>query len=351
MKATGFLVDDISKKDKVYTDLKFFEKQIGGVVPVEISIDTKKRNGILNIGFFNKIEELQNKLTKFPELSRSISLANGVKFARQAYYNGNENMYKLPSRAESNFILSYLNKERGNTDLLKSFVDSTAGITRMSMFVADIGSQRMNALQDSVKKVVRSVFPEDKYNTIVTGPCFLYTKGTSFLIKNLFMSLFLAIILISVFMAIVFSSFRMVLISLIPNILPLIFTAGIMGYFGIAIKPSTLLVFSIAFGISVDNAIHFLAKYGQELQSTKKDIGKSVNTAMKEAGVSIIYTGIILFFGFGIFFASKFGGTKALGILIAITILLAVFANLLLLPSLLFSRKKIKAVINQKNID
>ncbi len=351
MKATGFIVDDVSKNDKIYTDLKFFENHINGVIPVQISIDTKKRNGILNIGFFQKLDLLQTKLTGFTELSNSISISNGIKFARQAYYNGNKDQYKLPSRTESNFILSYLSKDKEKTDLLESFVDSTAGITRISMFVADIGSKRMIALQDSITEVVKSVFPEDKYNTIVTGPCFLFTKGTTFLIKNLFMSLFIAIIFISIFMAFVFSSFRMAVISLIPNILPLMFTAGIMGYFGIAIKPSTLLVFSIAFGISVDNAIHFLAKYGQELQSTRKDIAKSVLIAMNEVGVSIIYTGIILFFGFGIFFASKFGGTQALGILIAITIFLAVFANLLLLPSLLLSRgkmisKKDKMVVN-----
>ena len=342
IKTTGFLVDDISKKDKVYTDLKFFERKIKGVIPVEISIDTKKKNGILNIGFFNKLDELQTKLAGFSELSRSISIGDGIKFARQAYFNGKENQYKLPSRAESNFILSYLSQDKGKSNLLTSFVDSTAGITRVSMFVADIGSKRMIALQDSITKVVRSVFPENKYDAIVTGPCFLFTKGTTFLIKNLFMSLLLAIILISIFMAVVFSSFRMVMISLVPNILPLIFTAGIMGYLGIAIKPSTLLVFSIAFGISVDNAIHFLAKYGQELKNNKNDIRKAVFLAMNEAGVSIIYTGIILFFGFGIFFASRFGGTQALGILVAITILLAVFANLLLLPSLLFSREKLK---------
>ena len=351
MKATGFIVDDVSKNDKIYTDLKFFENHINGVIPVQISIDTKKRNGILNIGFFQKLDLLQTKLTGFTELSNSISISNGIKFARQAYYNGNKDQYKLPSRTESNFILSYLSKDKEKTDLLESFVDSTAGITRISMFVADIGSKRMIALQDSITEVVKSVFPEDKYNTIVTGPCFLFTKGTTFLIKNLFMSLFIAIIFISIFMAFVFSSFRMAVISLIPNILPLMFTAGIMGYFGIAIKPSTLLVFSIAFGIFVDNAIHFLAKYGQELQSTRKDIAKSVLIAMNEVGVSIIYTGIILFFGFGIFFASKFGGTQALGILIAITIFLAVFANLLLLPSLLLSRgkmisKKDKMVVN-----
>ncbi|MFC2117882.1 RND family transporter, partial [Bacteroidota bacterium] len=341
MKTTGYLVDDISKEDPVYTDLKFFETEINGVIPIEICIDTKKRNGIMNVRFLQNLDELQTRLEKIPELSKSISVANGIKFARQAYYNGKEDQYKLPSQAEVNFILAYMAGNKDKVNILSSFIDSTACKARLSLFVADIGTKRMEELGNSLIREVNSIFPPSNYDTIVTGSCFLYTKGTTYLIKNLFISLGLAIILISIFMALMFSSIRMVIISLIPNILPLLFTAAIMGYFGIAIKPSTLLVFSIAFGISVDNAIHFLAKYGQELKATKQNIGKSVILALKEAGISIIYTGIILFFGFAIFIASKFGGTQALGVLIAITIMLAVFANLLLLPSLLFSIEKI----------
>lgn len=340
IKTTGYLVDDISKEDPVYKDLKFFEEQINGVIPLEISIDSRKKNGILNIDFIKKIDELQTKLKEYPELSKSISIANGVKFARQAYFNGKEKHYKLPSKAESNFIFSYITQDKDKSQMLKSFVNSTASIARVSCFIGDIGANSMIDIQDKIKKDVNSIFPHDNYDIIVTGSCFLFTRGTSYLIKNLFVSLGLAIILISFFMAGMFYSLRMAVISLVPNILPLIFTAGIMGYFEIAIKPSTLLVFSIAFGISVDNAIHFLAKYGQELRATKLNIAKSVILALQEAGISIIYTGIILFFGFGIFFASKFGGTKALGLLVAITILLAVFANLLILPSLLLSSQK-----------
>jgi hypothetical protein len=113
-----------------------------------------------------------------------------------------------------------------------------------------------------------------------------------------------------------------------------------MGYFGINIKPSTILVFSVAFGISVDDTIHYLAKYRQELRLTGNDIGRSVHLALKETGVSMVYTSIILFFGFGVFASSDFGGTQALGILVSLTLLVAMFANLILLPSILMSFEK-----------
>ena len=172
-------------------------------------------------------------------------------------------------------------------------------------------------------------------NVSVTGSSVVFTRGTSHLVNNLFTSLALAILLISGFMALMFSSWRMVIMSLTPNVLPLVFTAAIMGFSDIPIKASTILVFSIAFGISVDNTIHFLAKYRQELTITGWDIKKSVILALKETGVSMLYTSVVLFFGFGIFTLSNFGGTQAMGVLVSLTLLVAVTSNLILLPSLL----------------
>lgn len=157
------------------------------------------------------------------------------------------------------------------------------------------------------------------------------------MVNNLMISLALAICVIAFIMALLFRSMRMVLISLVPNMIPLLFTAAVMGYFGIPIKPSTILVFSIAFGISVDDTIHFLAKYRQELRVLSWNIKESVLIAVKETGVSMMYTSIVLFFGFGMFAASEFEGTQALGILVSMTLLVAMFANLVLLPSLLLS--------------
>ncbi len=335
MKTSGYMVDDIPKSDPVYKDLKFFEKNFEGIMPLEIMIDTKRPGGVMQLSTFQKIDELEKLLAKYPELSKPTSLLDLLKFSKQAFYNGREDYYSLPNNREKNFILQYASSGEENAKLLHSFIDSTHQITRISIRIKDVGIKRMDKLLSDFNTDVKSVFPNDKYDVIVTGSSVTSFKGTEYLLKNLFTSLILAFVLISTFMAIMFSSWRMVIMSLTPNIIPLIFTAAFMGFTGIPIKASTILVFSIAFGISVDNTIHFLAKYRQELKVTNWDIGKSAVLALKETGVSMLYTSIVLFFGFGIFTLSNFGGTQAMGVLVSLTLVVAVTSNLILLPSLL----------------
>ncbi len=342
IKTTGYMVDDIPKDDPIYVDLKFFEHNFGGLMPFEIVIDTKKKKGAQKLSTLKRIDKLQNKLKSFDELSKPISLANGIKLARQAFFNNQISQYKLPSNQEKNWVFSYLSRSKSNknNNFLHSFIDSTQRYTRISYKVKDLGTTKMRDLQKEVHSIVDSIFNPKKFNTSITGTSIVFTKGTSFLIHNLFTSLFLAIIMIAFFMALMFRSARMVAVSLIPNLIPLLLTAGLMGYFNIPIKPSTILIFSIAFGISVDDTIHFLAKYRQELILFNWDIKKSVHEAINETGVSMFYTSIVLLFGFSIFIASDFGGTVALGTLVSITLFFAMITNLLLLPSILLSLEK-----------
>jgi uncharacterized protein len=341
VKTTGFMLDDIPKGHVLSSDLRFFEGHFNGLMPLEIYIDTKKQNGVIQSSTIRKIDELQLELDSFPELSKPISFVEAVKFSKQAYYNGNPAYYRVPNQQERNFILSYIkNGQTNSSDMISSFIDSTRQITRVSYRMEDVGTNRMESLDSCIRARVGRIFPPEDYETFVTGASIIFFKGTKYLIQNLFISVFLAILLIASLMAWMFSSKRMVLVSLIPNLIPLIMTAALMGYFGIPIKPSTVLVFSIAFGISVDGTIHFLAKYRQELRETNWSIRAAVVLAFKESGLSMIYTSIILFFGFGIFSVSEFGGTVALGSLVAITLLIALFANLILLPSLLLSLEK-----------
>lgn len=344
IKSSGYMVDDIPKSDVIYKDLKFFENQIEGLMPLEIIIDTKKPNGVMNIRVFRRMQELENRLKHYKELSPSMSLLNLLEFSKQAFYNGKEHYYSLPTNQEKNFILAYIaNGQKDETSgigALHSFIDSTKQITRISIRMHDVGTKRMEQLYKDFTMEVDSIFPPNKYNVTVTGSSVTFFKGTQYLVKNLFSSLTLAIILISGFMAFMFYSWRMVITSLVPNILPLIFTAAIMGFVDIPIKASTILVFSIAFGISVDNTIHFLAKYRQELSATGWDIQRSVRRALRETGVSMMYTFVVLFFGFGVYSVSKFGGTAALGVLVSLTLLIAITSNLILLPSLLLGLEK-----------
>ena len=349
IKTTGYMLDDIPHDDPLYVDLKFFEENFNGLMPLELMIDTKKPNGAISGSNLKRMDKLQEELKEFDAISHPLSMVEVVKFARQAFYNGKESHYKVPSSQERNFILSYVNKSNTdsatNNGLVTNFIDSTKQRARLSFRMKDIGTTEMAVLNNKIRETITKIFPAEKYNTSLTGSSVVFFKGTDYLIRNLFTSLMLAVVLIASFMAWMFSSKRMVLVSLIPNIFPLIMTAALMGYFHIPIKPSTILVFSIAFGISVDDTIHYLAKYRQELSETNWSLRAAVVLALKETGVSMIYTSIILFFGFGIFSASQFGGTVALGLLVAVTLLIALFSNLILLPALLLTLEK--SITNQ----
>ncbi len=340
IKVSGSLIEDMPKGMQFYKDIKFFENQFGGIMPLEILIDTKKEKGVMKLSTLKKMEKINEVIELFPELSKPVSVVNLVKYSKQAYYKGNPKYYQLPTSQEQSYIFAYTKNSNSNAEMLQSFVDSTGRYARMTTFMKDIGTEKMDLIQNQLKKVIDKEFPKEKYSISLTGKALIFTKGTNYLINNLVISLSLAIFLISLFMAWMFRSYQMILISIIPNMLPLLITAGLMGVFGIPIKPSTILVFSIAFGISVDDTIHFLAKYRQELIANKWKIKPSVYAALRETGVSMFYTSIVLFFGFLVFTISSFGGTIALGGLVSITLLLAMVSNLLLLPSMLLTFEK-----------
>ena len=340
IKVSGSLIEDMPKSKQFYKDIKFFEREFGGIMPLEIFIDTKKEKGVMKLSTLKRMEKLNEVIETFPELSKPISVTNLVKYSKQAYYNGKPKFYQLPTSQEKGHIFSYTKNSNSNAGMLKNFVDSTGRYARITTFMKDIGTDKMDVIQERLNAVIKKQFPEENFEVSMTGKALIFLKGTNYLIKNLVISLSLAIFLISIFMAWMFRSPQMILISLIPNILPLLITAGLMGFFAIPIKPSTILVFSIAFGISVDDTIHFLAKYRQELLANNWKIRPAVYAALRETGVSMFYTSIVLFFGFLVFTISNFGGTIALGGLVSVTLLLAMVSNLLLLPSLLLSFEK-----------
>jgi len=340
IKISGSLLEDMPQKADFFNDIRFFEEEFNGIMPLEILIDTKRPKGALKLSTLKKMETLETAIEEVPQLSEPLSVVRLAKYSKQAYYNGNPKYYQLPTSQERNFIAPYLKGFSTEGNLMASYVDSTGRYARMTTFMKDIGTDEMDRIESNLWPQINKIFPEKQYKVTMTGKALIFQKGTTYLVKNLVISLTLAIILIALLMAWMFRSFRMILISLIPNLLPLIVTAGMMGFLGVPIKPSTILVFSIAFGISVDDTIHFLAKYRQELKANNWKIKRSVYAALKETGVSMFYTSIVLFFGFSVFMISSFGGTVALGGLVSATLLFAMLSNLLLLPSLLLSLEK-----------
>lgn len=342
MKVSGSLIGEMPKSASFYKDILFYEQQFSGVMPLEIMIDTKHKKGVMKLSTIKKMEELQNTILELPELSKPISIVNLIKYSKQAYYNGNPDFYELPTSQEQAFILSYAKNATKNTkdNLMKSYVDSTGQYARITTFMKDIGTQEMAIVENKLQNKIDQLFPKQQFQVTLTGKALVFQKGTTYLINNLIESLLFAIFLIALLMAYLFRSFRMVMASIITNVLPLCITSGLMGYFGIPLKPSTILVFSIAFGISVDNAIQFMAKYSHDLQQSNGNVKMAVLSALKETGVSTFYTSIVLIFGFFIFTLSSFSGTIALGGLISCTLFFAMFANLLVLPALVLTFEK-----------
>lgn len=336
IKVTGNVAGDLPQEDAILTDLHWFEDRFGGVMPFEVMIETDKPGQVTQLAFLKKVEQLQRVLAEEPQLSRSMSIVDGLKLAKQGFFRGNPSRYALPTRREQSFMGPYLSGTSGTgIDGGGRFVDEAKTITRVTAQVADIGTREMGELTERLQARIDSIFPPDEHNVTLTGTSVVFVEGTTYLVKNLLVSLALAVLVIATVMSILFRSARMVAISLLPNLVPLIFTAAAMGYFDIALKPSTLLVFSIAFGISVDDTIHLLAKYRQELDLHGWNMREAVLLAVRETGVSMMYTSIVLFFGFLMFFSSDFEGTRALGILVSTTLLVAMLTNLVLLPSML----------------
>lgn len=335
----GYVVDDFPQKDKVYDDLRFFEKNFSGVLPFEILIDTKKPNGVFadNAKVLYKTNALQKKIAKYPEFSKPLSLAEAIKFSYQFYKDGNPKYYILPGFTELKKLSDYSLPIKSNMSNFNLFLDRSRQYTRISYQMADVGSERIKTLMNEIQPKADSVFAGTDYKVSFTGHSLIFLKGNDYLLSNLLESLAVEILLIILIGLALFRSLRIILLSKLPCLIPLIITAGLMGYFGIRFKPSTILIFSIAFGISSDGTIYFLSRFRQELQSRTQTYAGAVHATILETGRSMIYTNIILFAGFFIFALSDFGSTAALGILLSLTLLIAMITNLLLLPSIMLS--------------
>ncbi len=357
IKAVGYVVDDLPEDDPIYTDLKFVETNFKGIVPFEVSIDTKEPNGVFDPKVLNQIKLLQREFSKYPEFTKPVSIVEGLKFIYQGYRGGDPKYYVLPPALELQKMGEYAQEVKGKENMFSAFIDSTKQFTRISFQSKDVGTVRMRKMFTELQAKADTIFNFDRelsnwkpsneqVNVSLTGNGVVFTKGNDYLLGNLRDSTLLAILLVSLVMATQFLNLRTVLISTIPSIIPLIITAGIMGYFGIPLKPSTTLIFSIAFGIASDGTIYFLTKYKEEV-SKGKTISQAVSETIRFTGISMVYTAIILFFGFGIFVASGFKGTIFLGLLVSITLLIGMISNLILLPCFLMTldkRQNIKAL-------
>lgn len=351
LKSVGFIVDDLPQTDVVYRDLKFFEKNFEGIMPLEILIDTKKKNGLSGmkaLAVFEKVDAFSKEISDHPEMARPLSLVEGMKFAKQGFYDGDSNNYAIPNTFDGAFLADYLKPKKdsstqasgGFQKLMLAFMDSNRQMMRVSINMADVGSKRLPMILDSLKVKADEQFDTSKYHVTFTGTSITFLEGSRFIINGLRDSIIWAFVLIAFCMLYLFKSVRILLASLIPNIIPLMLTAGVMGWTGIPLKPSTVLIFSVALGIAIDVTIRFLISYKQDLPHYNGDIKTTVMHTLRGTGISILYTSMVLIAGFVIFMFSGFGGTKALGYLTSLTLLAATLTNLVLLPVILLSLEK-----------
>lgn len=342
----GYILDDIPKDEIAYRDLKYFEQRFKGVMPVEILVDTKKKGGATNMGFLKKMNEAQDALFANKLFSKPTSMINALKFSTQAYYNNNPNQYRLPKdnilTPELSFIYQYLNNSgnKSGSQFSKAFIDSNKQLARITVQIPDIGSQRLPELYATLDTILNPIFPKDEYKITYTGTSIVALEGYNYLVGGLVESVLWALFIIGIVMFFILRKPKMLIMGMIPNLIPLFLTAGIMGYFNIPIKPTTVLVFSIAYGMSSDFTIHFLNKYRRELARHQWDVAKTINDTIFDMGFSMLYTTIILCLGFGCLVVSDFDGTKYLGVLISITLFSSLFSNLVLLPAMLMSFDK-----------
>ncbi|MBX3254951.1 MAG: MMPL family transporter [Chitinophagaceae bacterium] len=353
LKSVGHMVDDIPQTDRIYTDLKFFEKNFKGIMPLEIVIDTKRRHGFTGmkaLDIFQKIDSLSQYIAAQPEMARPLSLVEGLKFAKQGFYEGDSLNYALPNAFDGAFVNDYLrvrkdsSQQQDNTfqKLMNAFMDTARQKTRISVNMADVGSVRLPVILSGIEQRANQLFDSTKYKLEYTGTSITFLEGSRFIINGLKESILLAFLLIALCMLYLFRSFRILICSLIPNIVPLMLTAGIMGWAGVPLKPSTVLIFGIALGIAIDVTIRFLVNYRQELPNYGYETKSTVLQTIQHTGISIIYTSLVLIAGFSIFMFSGFGGTQALGWLTSLTLLSATVTNLVLLPVLLVWLHKAK---------
>lgn len=350
LKSVGYIVDDLPKTDKIYTDLKFFEKNFHGVMPLEIIIDTKKKRGLSGmkaLTVFERVDSLASFIRSMPEMNRPLSVAEGLKFAKQGFFENDSTQYTMPNAFDGAFLGDYLKpgkSDKGNnfTKMLRSFMDSSSQYTRISVSMQDVGTAALPVILDKIDLRSKQLFDTAQYRVTLTGTSITFLEGSRFIINGLKESVLWAFLLIAVCMLYLFRSFRMLLCSLIPNLIPLVVTAGIMGWAGVPLKPSTVLIFSVALGIAIDITIRFLVNYRQELPLHHNDVEITVRNTVNQTGLSIVYTSLVLTAGFIIFCGSRFGGTFALGWLTSVTLLTATITNLVLLPVLLLLLQKKK---------
>ncbi|WP_128548497.1 efflux RND transporter permease subunit [Larkinella soli] len=349
--AVGYFTDDLPDNDPIAADLKWFEKNFRGFIPFEVSIDTRQPGRVLTPQVLNKIRLIQREFEKYPEFTRPLSVVEALKFIYQGYRGGDPNDYVLPTALDWGKLAVFTPQGIGKEDRFRGLLDSTRRYTRISFRMRDVGSVRTARLVQELEPKIDSIFNFDRetgrrlsngdiIDARLTGSSLVYARGREILPDYLRKSTACALVLMSVLMAVLLRDLRTILIAVPAAIVPLLFTAGLTGFAGIPLKPSTIPIFSLAFGLSASGTVCFITRYRDELRNRGGNVPQAVSDTIRQTGAGMVYTALLLSAGFALFTASAFRGTVALGMLVPIALLMGLLSNLILLPALLLSLNK-----------
>lgn len=336
-----FLLEDLKEDSELRQDYDYFDKEFLGLRPFELAIalnDTSK--SIYDYEVLVELNKLDSFLVADYGLKQVASIVQVLKISNRTENGGRVKYYKFPNRRETKSFLKQI-KRFDKTGMLQLFVDSTEQHARFSSTLGDVGMYEIDDRNERLLAFWNAEIDTSLVSYQLTGTGHLLDRNMSSLSKNLTKGLLLAILIVSLIMGILYRSLKIVLIALVPNVLPLIMLAAILGYLGIQLKVSTAIIFTISFGIAVDDTIHFMSKLKLELNKGKNFLYALKRTYLS-TGRAIILTTLILCSGFLLLMFSDFLGTFYIGLLISCTLFFALLADLFFLPVLLliFYKKK-----------
>lgn len=335
------LRENLPDNYKVKNDFIYFENTFGGYRPYVYALETNDDGNILDWRKMQAIHQLEQYLRNIPEVQRISSPSEAIKAIRMYEQNNDIDAYTFPTDSETYQNLKSRLNEMGGLRNFNSLITADGQKARISATIKDIGADSIKSLQNNIQKWFQPIAQQAGLQFKATGTGVIFDKNSEYVRESLLYGLALAIGVVSLLMALLFRSFRMLFIALVPNLVPLLAAGALLGYFGIALESSISIVFAVVFGIAVDDTIHFLSKYHI---SRKKGMGveAALQATFLETGKAIILTSIILFSGFMILIFSIHPPTRTVGWLISVTLLSAVIADLMLIPLLLRWLKKSK---------
>jgi len=328
-----YLIEDLPQDAPLKQAFLFFDRNFGGSRPFEVTAEVKNGHDIFDPEVLKEIDNVESYLRNDFEAGNVVSPVTMIKGLNQAINGGVTSKYKLPETAKDwNKVNRYL-KRADSRELSFKLITSDKQTGRISMRVGDIGSNLSLQRTEDLKEFIRTETDTSLVSFVVTGTSNLIDKNNEYLSRNMFQGLAIAFAVVALIAGVMFKSLRMILITLIPNIIPLLLVAGIMGLAGVTLKLSTSIIFTIAFGIAVDDTIHFISKLKIEL-SKGKPLLYALKRTYLSTGKAITVTSLILSGGFLTLLLSSFGGTFYTGLLISLTLIFALVIDLTLLPVL-----------------